>query len=164
MSDSLGLVDFAIRLVIFFLNLPNGQVLFWGKFKLQKYCNQSCWLKRVWGLVEMTCGLVHASYSLPEWQPIKLTFFAPCCCQDKWYWWQNNLILYSIWVVCLLKVVKMKSRIFLYCILINLYTPGEVCLINHPDVCVSWPLLPVSQHDLVQLDVGRIPKDLQKRW
>ena len=29
------------------------------------------------GLVEMTCGLVHASYSLPEWQAVKLTFFAP---------------------------------------------------------------------------------------
>ena len=24
----------------------------------------------------MTCGLVHASYSLPEWQAKKLTFFA----------------------------------------------------------------------------------------
>ena len=26
----------------------------------------------------MTCGLVHASYSLSEWQSVKLTFFAPC--------------------------------------------------------------------------------------
>ena len=26
----------------------------------------------------MTCGLVHASYSLSEWQALKLTFFAPC--------------------------------------------------------------------------------------
>ena len=26
----------------------------------------------------MTCGLVHASYSLPEWQAVKLTFSAPC--------------------------------------------------------------------------------------
>ena len=31
----------------------------------------------VLGLVEMTCGLVHASYSLPELQAVKLTFFAP---------------------------------------------------------------------------------------
>ena len=30
MSDSLGLVDFAIGLVIFVLNLPDGQVLFFG--------------------------------------------------------------------------------------------------------------------------------------
>ena len=29
-------------------------------------------------LVEMTCRLVRASYSLPEWQAVKLTFFAPC--------------------------------------------------------------------------------------
>ena len=26
----------------------------------------------------MTCGRVHASYSLSEWQAVKLTFFAPC--------------------------------------------------------------------------------------
>ena len=26
----------------------------------------------------MTCGLVHTSYSLPEWQVVKLAFFAPC--------------------------------------------------------------------------------------
>ena len=49
-SNSPGLVDFAIGLVI---NLPHGQVLFFGG-------------NRVWGLVEMTCGLVYASYSLPE--------------------------------------------------------------------------------------------------
>ena len=28
--------------------------------------------------MEMTCSLVHTSYSLPEWQAVKLTFFAPC--------------------------------------------------------------------------------------
>ena len=32
--------------------------------------------KGFWGLVKATCGLVHASYSLPEWQAVKLTFFA----------------------------------------------------------------------------------------
>ena len=31
----------------------------------------------VWGLVEITFGPVHASNSLPEWQAVKLTFFAP---------------------------------------------------------------------------------------
>ena len=30
MSDSSGVVDFAIGLVIFVLNLPDGQVLFFG--------------------------------------------------------------------------------------------------------------------------------------
>ena len=41
-SDSPGLVDFAIGLVIFVLNLPTGKCCFGGKFKLQKDCNQSC--------------------------------------------------------------------------------------------------------------------------
>ena len=40
--SSLGLMDFAIRLVVFVPYFPNGQVLFFGKFKLQKDCNQSC--------------------------------------------------------------------------------------------------------------------------
>ena len=29
------------------------------------------------GLVEMTSGLVNASFSLPEWQAVKMIFFAP---------------------------------------------------------------------------------------
>ena len=42
-----------------------------------KNCNQPCSSKNVLGLVEMTLGLVVASHSLPEWQAVKLTFFAP---------------------------------------------------------------------------------------
>ena len=33
-SDSPGLVDFAIGLVIFVLNLPNGQVLLFGEIQI----------------------------------------------------------------------------------------------------------------------------------
>ena len=33
-SDSLGLLDFAIRIVIFVLNLPHGQVLFFGEIQI----------------------------------------------------------------------------------------------------------------------------------
>ena len=33
-SSSLGLVDFAIGLVIFVLNLPDGQVLFFGEIQI----------------------------------------------------------------------------------------------------------------------------------
>ena len=33
-SDSPGLVDFAIGLVIFVLNLPDGQVLFFGEIQI----------------------------------------------------------------------------------------------------------------------------------
>ena len=41
-SDSPGLVDFAIGLVILFLTCPMGKCFLGGKFKLQKDCNQSC--------------------------------------------------------------------------------------------------------------------------
>ena len=34
MSDSLGLVDFAVGLVIFVLYLPDGQVLFFGEIQI----------------------------------------------------------------------------------------------------------------------------------
>ena len=35
-------------------------------------------VKKFWGLVEMTSGLVNASFSLPEWQAVTMIFFAPC--------------------------------------------------------------------------------------
>ena len=56
----------------------------------------------------MTCGLVHASYNLPEWQAAKLTFFAPCIyiyifnpwlvmcakqCQDQ------SLVSFVVWAI-----------------------------------------------------------------
>ena len=34
LSDSLGLVDFAIRLVFFVLNLPDRQVLYFGEIQI----------------------------------------------------------------------------------------------------------------------------------
>ena len=78
MSDSPGLVDFAIGLVIFVLKLPHGQVLFFGEIQITEGLQSILLIKRVFGQVEMTCGLVHVSYSLPKWQTVKLTFFAPC--------------------------------------------------------------------------------------
>ena len=38
-------------------------------------------IKKILGLVKKTLGLVHTSNSLPKWQAVKLTFFAPCCKQ-----------------------------------------------------------------------------------
>ena len=35
-------------------------------------------LKKLLGLVEMTSGLVNVSFSLLEWQAVKMIFFAPC--------------------------------------------------------------------------------------
>ena len=41
----------------------------------------------------MTCGLVHTSYSLPEWQAVKLTFFAPCYqnAKNQCFWCSESL-------------------------------------------------------------------------
>ena len=35
-------------------------------------------VKKLLELVEMTSGLVNSSFSLPEWQAVKMNFFAPC--------------------------------------------------------------------------------------
>ena len=51
-SDSHGLVDFAIALVNSVLNLPDGQVKFFEEFKLQKYCQINLLIKTFLGLVE----------------------------------------------------------------------------------------------------------------
>ena len=76
-SNSPGLVDFAIGLVNSIINLPNGQVNFFEEFKLQKNCEINLLIKTVFGLVEMIFGLVNVSLNLPEWQAVKMTFFAP---------------------------------------------------------------------------------------
>ena len=77
MSNSLGLVDFAIGIVNSVTNLPDGQVKFFEEFKLQKNCEINLLIKTLLGLVEMMFGLVNVSFSLPEWQTVKVTFFAP---------------------------------------------------------------------------------------
>ena len=69
---------FAIRLENSVLNLPDGQVKFFEEFKLQKNCEINLLIKMLLGLVEMMFGLVNVSFSLPEWQAVKMTFFAPC--------------------------------------------------------------------------------------
>ena len=77
-SNSLGLVGFAIGLVNSVLNLPNGQVIFFfEEFKLQKNCEINLPIKTLLGLAEMMFGLVNVSFSLPKWQAVKMTFFTP---------------------------------------------------------------------------------------
>ena len=67
-SDSPGLLDFAIELVNSVLNLPDGQVKYVEEFILQKNCeiNNILLINKFGGLVEMTFGLVNASFSFPE--------------------------------------------------------------------------------------------------
>ena len=77
MPDSLGLVDFAIRLVNSVLKLHDGQVKCFEEFKLQRSNVKSILLIKMFlGLVEMILGLVYASFSLPEWQAVKIPSFA----------------------------------------------------------------------------------------
>ena len=77
MSDSLGLVDFAIGLVNSVFNLPDGQVIFFEQLEYQKNCDINSARQKDFGVDEMTSGLVNASFSLPEWQAVKMNFFAP---------------------------------------------------------------------------------------
>ena len=70
-SDSPGLVDFAIGLVNSVFNLPVGQV------KNRRTVKSILLDEKLLGLVEMTSGLVNASFSLPKWQAVKMIFFAP---------------------------------------------------------------------------------------
>ena len=67
-SDSLGLVDFAIGLVNSVFNLPDGQVMFLrnsNNWRTVKSINIVL-VKKFWGLREMASGLGHASFSLPD--------------------------------------------------------------------------------------------------
>ena len=78
MSDSLGLVDFAIGLVIYpVLNLPKGQVFFWGgNSKYRRTVINAAHQKIFWATLK-TLGLVDTRNNLPEWQAVKSTFFVP---------------------------------------------------------------------------------------
>ena len=77
-SDSPELVDFAIGTANSVFNLPDEQVNFWGGNSNYRRTVINPAHQIFGGLVEMTFGLVHASYSLPEWPAVKLTSFAPC--------------------------------------------------------------------------------------
>ena len=48
-SNSPGLVDFAIGLVNSVFNLPNGQVMFFEEFELQKNCEINSACQKVFG-------------------------------------------------------------------------------------------------------------------
>ena len=58
MSDSPGLMDFAIGLVNSVLNLPKGQVKYFEEFNLQKNSEINSAHQKIGGLVEMRFGLV----------------------------------------------------------------------------------------------------------
>ena len=66
--------------------LYTGQTCLMGKWIVLRYSNYRRTAKSVFAyqkvfgaiLVEMMFRLVNASFSLPKWQAVKMTFFAPC--------------------------------------------------------------------------------------
>ena len=76
-SDSPGLVDFAIGQVILFLTCVMGKLCFLRNSNNRRTIKSILLVKTFLGLVEMMSGLVNASFSLPEWQAVKMIFFAP---------------------------------------------------------------------------------------
>ena len=78
------------------------RLFFWGNIKLQKNCNQSRSLKRIkiGGLVKVTLGVVHSSYSLPDWQAVKLTFFAPWVGAANRVLLSGSQVLNGVSVIC----------------------------------------------------------------
>ena len=76
MSNSSGLVDFAIGLVNPLLNLPEGQVKFFGKFKLQKNYNQCCSSKKFGGHLKDSWASTDQQH-LARTASYKTSFFAP---------------------------------------------------------------------------------------
>ena len=59
MSDSPGLVDFAIGLVTSVFNLSDGQVMFLRNSNNRRTVKSILLVKKLLGLVEMTCGLYY---------------------------------------------------------------------------------------------------------
>ena len=78
-SDSPGQEDFAIGLVDSVINWPDrASDVYLRNSNSPKYCEINLLIKTFLGLVEMMFWPVNVSFSLPEWQAVKITFFAPC--------------------------------------------------------------------------------------
>ena len=77
-SDSRGLVDFAIGPVNYVFNLPMGKWPFLKNSNNRRTVKSILLVEKLLGLVEKTFGLVNASFILPKWQAVKMIFFAPC--------------------------------------------------------------------------------------
>ena len=65
-----------------------GKWCFWGNLSNRRTKKSILLIKKLLVLVEMMSGLVNASFSLPEWQAVKMIFFAPC----NWWAWEPVLL------------------------------------------------------------------------
>ena len=85
MFDSPGLMDFATGLVNSVLNLPDGQAKFFAEFKLQKNCEINSAHQSVLVSWNDIWASIYASFSLPKWQALKMTFWHPAASQTHKY-------------------------------------------------------------------------------
>ena len=82
----------------------------------------------------MICGLVHASYSLPEWQAVKLTFFASSMSESSMPHkvCSSTLVLNILMTILMIKsqekmMVKESLFHFLF-FFINSFCPMKICM------------------------------------
>ena len=118
----------------------------------------------------MICGLIHASYSLPEWQAVKLTFFAP------WSWpawelapqWERESgkgkarrNLHQPFPLSSPPLGSLRSPILVFALSPHfwLFPPTRVdfagCLFPHAKVAVWWVPFPVN-HNISKILLFRI--------
>ena len=82
----------------------------------------------------MICGLVHASYSLPEWQAVKLTFFASSMSESSM---PHKVCSSTLVLNILMTILMIKSRgendgqrviIPFSFFFINSFCPMKICM------------------------------------
>ena len=74
----MGLLYFAIRIVNSVLNPTGKHQSFGGNSKYRRAVINSDHQNFFQASLNASRPKVQATYSLPEWQAVKLTFFAPC--------------------------------------------------------------------------------------
>ena len=78
-------------------------------------------------LVEMTLRLLHARYSLPEWQAVNLTFLAPC--------WKKQ----TFYVACFVLLLVLWDLIFVPCFCQNKNLDNIIFWTDHSDFAMVSP-------------------------
>ena len=103
-----------LELHILFLTCPTGKWRFVRNSNNRRTMKSILLVKKLLGLVEMMSRLVNASFSLPEWQAVKLIFFAPCLTSPLhaplWIRPSHLSVILLFWNVCLVSVMRFLFR------------------------------------------------------
>ena len=86
---------------------------FWGIQILQKNYEINLLINTFLGLVEMMFGLLNVSFSLPEWQAVIMTFFAPCLGKMFWkfgYTLWGCALFGNFWKCCSIRYWKLTKN------------------------------------------------------